>query len=338
MIDTSQIDGKRILVTGGTGSLGKMLINRLLLYKVKSVRIFSRDEAKQYFMSKQLPDPRIQFQIGDIRNLNDVVQAMCNIDIVFNAAALKQVPNCEYNPSQAVMTNIHGADNIVKAILLYQLPVETVVGISTDKACSPCNIMGMTKAIQERIFIHGNLIHPATRFVCTRYGNVLASRGSLIPLFHQLMANSQPLTVTSAEMTRFLMNLDEAVDLILEAVCNAYPGETFIPGIYSGRIIDIAKIFSELSGLPLIISGMRPGEKLHEVLINEVEAPRTKMYNNIFVIRPEIEGLPNRPIDLPSYEGTVLSSASCVANKEMLFSRLDKERLLPGQYDLTRFN
>lgn len=330
------LEGKRVLITGGTGSLGKVLTSRLLKENLESLRIMSRDEAKQYFMGKKLNDPRVQFQVGDVRNLSDVVQALQGIDIVFNTAALKQVPSCEYGPYQAVQTNITGAENIVNAISMFKLPVDTVVGISTDKACKPVNVMGMTKALQERIFIHGNLRCSGTRFVCARYGNILASRGSLIPLFHQFIADKKPLTVTSTEMTRFLLNLDEAVDLILLAMHEAYPGEIYIPRVASGRIVDIAEVFSQDSGLPVEITGIRPGEKLHEILVSEEEAFRTLDGGKTFMIQPQIDGFTKRT-GLPAYDFPEYSSSMFLMNKNEIRARLDKEQLLPGQFDPERF-
>ena len=209
--------------------------------------IFSRDEAKQHAMKVEYLQKSIQtddiashdlkelleFRIGDVRDFHSVAAVLSDIDIVFNAAALKQVPTCEYSPYQAVMTNIVGPENIVRAIQEHQLPVETVIGISTDKACKPVNVMGMTKALQERVFIEANIRCPHTRFICVRYGNVLASRGSVIPLFIDQIRNGGPVTVTTLEMTRFLLSLDQAVDTVIEALQFARRGETYIPKVPS---------------------------------------------------------------------------------------------------------
>ena len=221
--------GKRLLITGGTGSLGKVLVRRILTGELgvpQKVIVLSRDEAKQHdmrvsYLHKTVTTDEViyrnflntlEFRIGDVRNYADVAGAIRDCDIVINAAALKQVPSCEYFPEQAVMTNCLGPINIVRAIREHGFPVETVVGISTDKACKPVNVMGMTKSLHERIFISANVLSPDTRFICSRYGNVLASRGSVIPLFHQQIEQGGPVTVTVPEMTRFLMSLDEAVD------------------------------------------------------------------------------------------------------------------------------
>ena len=219
---------KSVLVTGGTGSLGRILVKRILsgeLGRPRKVIVFSRDEAKQNDMRLAYTHRRpgadqgmlrnfmsvLEFRIGDVRDYSDVCTAMRSADIVINAAALKQVPTCEYFPEQALLTNCVGAANIVRAIGENGYPVETVVGVSTDKACKPVNVMGMTKAVQERIFISANILNPATRFICVRYGNVLASRGSVVPLFLEQIRDGGPVTLTVPEMTRFLLSLDEAV-------------------------------------------------------------------------------------------------------------------------------
>jgi len=294
---------KTILITGGTGSLGKVLTRRLLSGEMgtpKKIIIFSRDEAKQhemrisYLNSKSPTDEVIynnfkrllEFRIGDVRDFHSVSSALRNVDIVFNAAALKQVPSCEYFPYEAVRTNLEGPENIVRAIRELQIPIETVVGISTDKACKPVNVMGMTKAIQERIFITANLDCPQTRFICVRYGNVLASRGSVIPLFHEQILAGGPVTITTADMTRFLLSLDQAVDVIFAAIKNARKGETYIPRVPSAKIIDIAQCL--IGDLPIktVITGIRPGEKIHEILVSEEEAHRTIERGGYYVIQP----------------------------------------------------
>lgn len=268
------ISCKKILITGGTGSLGQPLAKRLLEFGASEVRIFSRDEAKQWEMKQKFASDRLKFYVGDIRNQSDLFTAIKDVDIVFNAAALKQVPNCEYFPFQAVQTNIIGAENIVQLIEQHNLLVQTVVGISTDKACSPINAMGISKAMQEKIFIAANLRCKHTRFVCARYGNILGSRGSLVPLFKQQIAEGKPLTVTSNDMTRFLMTLDEAIYLILKAATMGNGGDIFLPKPIAAQVIVIAKIFSNQSGNVIEIVGIRPGEKLDESLFNEEEAVR----------------------------------------------------------------
>src|SRR5256714_3923251 len=251
------LTGKRVVVTGGTGSLGKVLARRLLTGEVglpTQITVFSRDEAKQHSMRLAFERLRtatdeviyhnferlLQFRIGDVRDLHSVTTCLREADAVFNAAALKQVPSCEYFPFEAVQTNVLGAENIIRAVREHQLPIETVVGVSTDKVCKPVNVMGMTKAVQERLFVRANLDAGNTRFICVRYGNVLASRGSVIPLFHEQIRRGGPLTITTVEMTRFLLSLEQAVDTIFAALNNASPGETYIPRVRSAKVRDIA--------------------------------------------------------------------------------------------------
>src|SRR5688572_18795198 len=297
------LEGKRVLVTGGTGSLGQVFIRRLIageFGKPAKVTVFSRDEAKQHFMRLEYQRVRaatdeiiyhdfdriLDFRIGDIRDYQSVVGALRTADVVINAAAMKQVPTCEYFPWEAVRTNIQGADNIVRAIEEHRLPVETVVGVSTDKACKPVNTMGMTKAIQERIFIQGNMRCQRTRFVCVRYGNVLASRGSVIPLFHEQIKNGGPVTITTRDMTRFLLSLDGAVDTVFAALQDGHPGETWVPRAPSARVVDIAEALIESRPIPMVVVGIRPGEKIHEIMVSEEEAFRTVPRGRWYAIRP----------------------------------------------------
>lgn len=297
------LTGKRILITGGTGSLGKVLVRRLLSGEMGNpakVIVFSRDEAKQHFMRLEYQrsaaatddviyrdfQRKLEFRIGDIRDFQSVVSVLQDIDIVINAAALKQVPTCEYFPYEAVRTNIEGAENIVRAIRQYRLPVETVVGVSTDKACKPINAMGMTKALQERVFIQANMVCLDTRFVCVRYGNVLASRGSVIPFFHEQIRLGGPLTITTPDMTRFLLSLDEAVDIVFAALQDARPGETWIPKTTSALVTNIALALIDGRRIEVKFVGIRPGEKIHEILVSEEEAYRTVEYNRYYAIKP----------------------------------------------------
>jgi len=296
--------------------LGKVLVRRILSGEFgtpKQVVILSRDEAKQHFMRMEYLNKTattdegiyqnferaLSFRIGDGRDYHSISSALNGIDIVFNAAALKQVPTCEYFPYEAVQTNIGGPENIVRAIRENDLPVETVVGISTDKACKPVNVMGMTKAIQERVFIRANLECPNTRFVCVRYGNVLASRGSVIPLFHEQIKSGGPVTLTDKGMTRFLLSLDQAVDTIFAAVKGAKPGETYIPRVPSAKMVDIADALIDGRKIKKKFTGIRPGEKLHEILISEEEAHRSIDRGNYYAIAPmlpEISDVPSNGI------------------------------------------
>jgi UDP-glucose 4-epimerase len=302
------LEGKSLLVTGGTGSLGKVLVRRLLSGELGipgKVIVFSRDEAKQHFMRLEYQSrtvatdeviyrnfqQKLDFRIGDVRDFHTVAAALREAHVVFNAAALKQVPTCEYFPYEAVRTNISGAENIVRAIEELRLPVETVVGVSTDKACKPVNVMGMTKAIQERLFIQANMRLPNTRFVIVRYGNVLASRGSVIPLFHDQIARGGPVTLTSPGMTRFLLSLDDAVDTIFAAVLNALPGEIYVPKARSALIQDIATALIGKRKIEVTVTGIRPGEKMHEILVSEEEAYRTTSSGRWLVVSPMLPEL-----------------------------------------------
>lgn len=305
------LDNKRVLITGGTGSLGKVLTRRILSGQMgtpQSVVVFSRDEAKQHEMRMEYLNRRsvtedvmyhnfertLQFKIGDVRDFHSVAQALINVDIVFNAAALKQVPACEYFPYEAVRTNIEGAENIVRAIKELRLNIETVVAISTDKACKPTNVMGMTKAIQERIFLTANIDCPKTRFVAVRYGNVLASRGSVVPLFLDQIEAGGPITITDKNMTRFLLTLDQAVDTVFEAMQFAEVGETYIPKIKAARIVDVVTALVGKKKIEIKETGVRPGEKLHEVLVSQEESLRTISRGNYFAIKsvlPEVSKL-----------------------------------------------
>jgi FlaA1/EpsC-like NDP-sugar epimerase len=323
------LEGKQVLVTGGTGSMGKTFVHRVLsgeLGTPRKVIVFSRDEAKQHdmrmsYLHKHTTTDEVifrnfmnvlEFRIGDVRNFDEVCSAVRDADIVVNAAALKQVPTCEYFPTQAVMTNCIGAYNIVRAIEQNGYPVDTVIGISTDKACKPVNVMGMTKAVQERIFIAANVLSPKTRFICVRYGNVLASRGSVIPLFHDQIRHGGPVTVTVPDMTRFLLSLDQAVDTVFEALRNAYPGETYVPRAPAATVINIAKALIEDRVVPIEVVGIRPGEKMHEIMVSDEEAHHCVRRGNYYAIRPM---LPELERDKPAEENALskeFSSADTV--------------------------
>ena len=291
---------KVVVITGGTGSLGKVLVERILsgeLGEPKKLIVFSRDEAKQHFMrldylhKSKATDEVIyenfrrilDFRIGDVRDINSVLAVMRGADVVFNAAALKQVPTCEYFPYEAVRTNVEGAQNIVNAA--HQTGIETVIGISTDKACKPVNVMGLTKAVQERVFTTANLLCPNTRFVCVRYGNVLASRGSVVPLFIDQVRSGGPVTITTEEMTRFLLSLNDAVDVVFAALKHAKAGETYIPRVPSARITDVAKALIEKRDIEIQVTGVRPGEKIHEILVSQEEASRTISRGDYYVVQ-----------------------------------------------------
>ena len=345
------LTGKRILVTGGTGSLGQVLVRRLLSGErglPSKVIILSRDEAKQHemrlsYQHRQVSTDEViyhnfeqvlEFRIGDVRAYADVCGAVRNADVVFNAAALKQVPVCEYFPEQAVLTNCMGAVNLVRAIGELNLPVEAVVGISTDKACKPVNVMGMSKAVAERIFTAANVLNSRTRFVCVRYGNVLASRGSVIPLFHQQIQRGGPVTVTADTMTRFLMTLDQAVDTVFEALAHAAPGEIVIPRAASSYVMDIARALIGDRPIDIRITQVRPGEKEHEILVSEEECRHTYRRGDYYVIAPMLPELRRSdPADVLPLNAEY-SSADSPVDLKTTVALLEKNRLMLGQTEV----
>ena len=338
-------DGKRIVVTGGTGSLGTVLVRRLLsgLHgRPESVTVFSRDEAKQHAMRldyERRPTATdevaygdwrraLRFHIGDIGDENSVRSVLQHADVVFNAAALKQVPSCEYFPSQAVRTNVLGAEHIARVIHQHQLDVEAVVGISTDKACKPVNVMGMTKALQERVFIQANLDSANTRFVVCRYGNVLASRGSVIPLFLDQVRSGGPVTLTTRDMTRFMLTLEQAVDTVIATVREAQAGEIYIPRVPAARMVDIAATIIGDQPIETVFTGIRPGEKVHEQLVSEEEAYRTVVRGNHYVIQPMLPELRRTiPSDTPMPAPQYASSDDLLTRAEV-FELLSRNGLL----------
>jgi FlaA1/EpsC-like NDP-sugar epimerase len=338
------LNGKRILITGGTGSLGKVLVRRLLsgeLGMPSKIIVFSRDEAKQHFMRLEYlrkkastdeviyksVDQVLDFRIGDVRDFHSIAGVLRDVDVVINAAALKQVPTCEYFPYQAVMTNIQGPENIVRAIAEASLPIETVVGVSTDKACKPVNVMGMTKAIQERVFIQANMRYPGTRFICVRYGNVLASRGSVIPLFHEQIRNGGPVTITSPDMTRFLLSLDRAVDTVFAAIKDAQAGETYIPRVPSARVVDIANALIGQRKIEVTVTGIRPGEKMHEILVSEEECHRTIERGNYFAISSILPELRRASQQTPPVLSGEYSSADDLMTRQQVDALLHEQTL-----------
>jgi UDP-glucose 4-epimerase len=256
-----------------------------------------------------------------------VASVLRTADVVVNAAALKQVPTCEYFPYEAVQTNITGPENIIRAIRENCLRIETVVGVSTDKACKPVNVMGMTKAIQERVFTSANLTCPDTRFVCVRYGNVLASRGSVIPLFHEQIRSGGPVTITTTAMTRFLLSLEEAVDTVFAAIRGARRGETYIPRVPSARVVDVARALIGNRDIETVVTGIRPGEKVHEILISEEECHRSVDRGRFYAIRPvlpELHETSEPPARLPGE----YSSADEVMAYEEVAALLARHHLL----------
>lgn len=266
-------DNKTLLITGGTGSFGNAVLRRFLHTDIAEIRVFSRDEKKQEDMRIALSNPKVKFYIGDVREYRSVVDAMKGVDYVFQAAALKQVPSCEFYPLEAVRTNVLGTENVLNAAI--ENRVECLIALSTDKAVYPINAMGISKAMMEKIVVaKSRLIDSSiTRLCCTRYGNVMASRGSVIPLFIDQIAAGQPLTVTDPNMTRFLMSLDDAVDLVLFAFQNGQQGDTFVQKAPASTIADLATAICELfqSESEIKTIGTRHGEKLYETLLTREE-------------------------------------------------------------------
>jgi UDP-glucose 4-epimerase len=313
------LEGKRVLVTGGTGSLGQVLVKRILSGEKgipERVYVFSRDEVKQHQMRLEYKaalvatdeiiyggkEKKLEFIIGDVRSHESLAQAVRRADIVFFASALKQVPTCEYFPYEAILTNTIGAQNLVQVLREHGNSVDTVIGVSTDKACKPVNVMGMTKALQERILLSANLTLPETRLICVRYGNVLLSRGSVIPLFLEQIKERRSLTVTTPEMTRFLLSIDQAVDALFNAVRFCAAGELFVPQLCSAKVLDIAKVLKGDLDLPIITTGVRPGEKIHEILVSEEEAFRTVKQDDHYIIQPILPELRGPRANLPTLQ------------------------------------
>jgi len=285
------IKDKTILVTGGTGSFGEFLTRELLAFEPKKIIIFSRDEWKQHELKRKLADYKsiLDFCIGDVRNFDALLVASRNVDIIYHAAAMKHVSISEENPMEAVYTNIYGAYNLKEAAIRNK--VGSVIAISTDKAVRSVNVMGMTKAIQERILL-ANHKQPKTRFICVRFGNVVGSRGSVVPLFKEALEHNEPILLTDPKMTRFLISLDDAMELIFTATLEGQGREIFVKKMPVCQIYDMAKVMiknmknTEIKNYPVRIIGLREGEQLHETLVSEEEMSRAKESVGYFVIYP----------------------------------------------------
>lgn len=294
MSTNSPFTDKTLVITGGTGSFGNKML-RYFLYKtdIKEIRIFSRDEEKQDKMRNDLNDPRIRFNIGDVRNIDSIRRVLHGADFVFHAAALKQVPSCEFFPMEAVQTNIIGAENVLGAA--WENRVTKVVVLSTDKAVYPINAMGMTKALMEKLMVaKSRTVDPSTTMYCaTRYGNVMASRGSVIPLFISQIKQGKDITITDPTMTRFLMSLDESVDLVLYAYKHARTGDIFVQKAPASTILNLAKALIEIfkSNSKIKIIGSRHGEKLHESLVNREEMAKAEDLGRFYRIPADARDL-----------------------------------------------
>ena len=280
---------KKILITGGTGSLGQALTKRLLDLDVNTVRIFSRNENKQIEMESSVNDSRLRFLLGDVRDLHRLEKAMEDIDIVFHAAALKHVPKIEYNPFEAIQTNVVGSQNVIEASISNN--VEKSICVGTDKAVSPANTYGATKLLMERLFVAAqnyiNLEKNKTRFIALRYGNVFGSSGSVFPKFLEKIKNNKKIPITDPQMTRFTLTMDEALDFILSSTELGHGSEIFVPKLKAYSIMDLKNSLKEIfkdNNIEEEIIGVREGEKLHELLLNTDEIPRTWDYKDRYII------------------------------------------------------
>lgn len=293
------LKGKKLLITGGTGSFGNAVLKRFLNTDVEEIRIFSRDEKKQVDMRRVYQNDKIQYYIGDVRDLNSIRQAMYDIDYVFHAAALKQVPNCEFFPLEAVKTNVLGTDNVLTAAI--DSGVKKVICLSTDKAAYPVNAMGASKALMEKVFIaRARTVSPDRTLICgTRYGNVMCSRGSVIPLFIEQIKSGKPLTVTNPKMTRFMMSLEEAVDLVLFTFAHAQSGDIMVQKAPACTIGILAQALQELFGVTneIQVIGVRHGEKLYETLLTKEECVNAVDMGNFYRVPMD-----NRKLNYARYQ------------------------------------
>lgn len=285
-----KMNGKRVLIFGGTGSLGRALIGRLL--DTNQILVFSRDESKHWTIRNEIKNKDLQFAVGDVRDASRVEETILRFrpNFIIIAAALKHVDTCELSPYESIQTNVLGVKNIVDAVEknLHHIKdtLETVLMVSTDKACAPVNVYGMCKAVSERLVTSRGIDHVTPKFVAVRYGNVLESRGSIIPLFKHQGDTAPAFTLTHKDMTRFLMTLDDSIDLIIKTANEAKSGETWLPKLKAMRILDLAQLFGDLYDKPVKTIGMRPGEKIHEALISDAESVRVRDIGSHYVMAP----------------------------------------------------
>ena len=283
------LNDKSILVTGGTGSFGRQFVRTVLQqFRPRRLIVFSRDELKQFEMQEEFAAPAMRFFLGDVRDRDRLLTAMRGVDVVIHAAALKQVPAAEYNPMECVKTNVHGAENVIAAAI--ENEVEKVIALSTDKAANPINLYGATKLVSDKLFVAGNNIAGGhrTRFAVVRYGNVLGSRGSVVPLFRRLVEEgAKELPITDDRMTRFWISLQQGVDFVLRSLERMHGGEIFVPKIPSARIADLAAAIAPR--LPTRVVGIRPGEKLHEVMCPRDDSHLALEFQDHYVITPSIQ-------------------------------------------------
>ncbi|CRZ34491.1 UDP-glucose 4-epimerase [Herbinix hemicellulosilytica] len=327
-------DNKVLLITGGTGSFGNAVTKRFLSTHIKEIRIFSRDEKKQDDMRRFYKNDKLKFYIGDVRDIQSVKNAMHGVDYIFHAAALKQVPSCEFFPLEAVKTNIIGTDNVLTAAIEYG--VRKVVCLSTDKAAYPINAMGISKAMMEKVFIaKSKTVDPDKTLICgTRYGNVMASRGSVIPLFIEQIKNGQPLTVTNPNMTRFLMSLEEAVELVVYAFENAETGDIIVQKAPASTIGDLAQAIKELFNADneIKIIGTRHGEKRYETLLTKEEYIKAVDMGNFFRVPADKRDLNYDKYFVEGSEKLSIDVEYNSDNTERLNVEQIKEKLLSLEY------
>jgi UDP-N-acetylglucosamine 4,6-dehydratase len=285
-------DGMKLLVTGGTGSFGNAVLRRFINSGFSEIRIFSRDEKKQDDLRKAFSDPKLKFYIGDVRDYQSIISAMRGVDYVYHAAALKQVPSCEFHPLEAVKTNVLGTENVLEAAV--NCAVKRVVCLSTDKAVYPINAMGISKAMMEKVVVAKSRAAADTTICATRYGNVMASRGSVIPLFVNQVRAGQPITITDPAMTRFMMSLDDAVDLVQFAFSHGQPGDIFVQKAPAASVLTLAIALKELLGVPnhpIEVIGTRHGEKRFEVLLSREEMVAAQDLGDYFRVPPDLRDL-----------------------------------------------
>lgn len=323
MVDFS---GKVLLVTGGTGSFGHAVVTRFLDSEIKEIRIFSRDEKKQDDMRRQFDNAKLKFYLGDVRDAESITDAMAGAHYVFHAAALKQVPSCEFHPLEAIKTNILGADNVMNSAIRHGV-LKTIV-LSTDKSVYPINAMGLSKALMEKVMLaKARLLEGSASILCgTRYGNVMASRGSVIPLFVEQIVAKKPLTITDPGMTRFMMSLEDAVELVLYAFTHGRHGDIFVQKAPAATIGDLAKALQKIfkSKLPVKNIGVRHGEKKHEVLLNAGEMARADDLGGYFRIASEVSDLNH---------GKFMTTGDKRLVKESVYSSETTELLSPNKLE-----
>ncbi|GKU27226.1 NAD-dependent epimerase/dehydratase family protein [Clostridium folliculivorans] len=326
--------GRTLLITGGTGSFGNAVLKRFLDTDIKEIRIFSRDEKKQDDMRKQYKNDKIKFHIGDVRDLSSVKNAMYGVDYIFHAAALKQVPSCEFFPIEAVKTNVIGTENVLTAAIEYG--VKKVICLSTDKAAYPINAMGISKAMMEKVFVaKSRTVSPDRTVICgTRYGNVMASRGSVIPLFVDQIKNGQHLTITNPDMTRFLMSLEEAVELVVFAFQHAQAGDIMVQKSPASTIRDLAQAVKELfdADNEIKIIGTRHGEKLYETLLTKEEYVHAKDMGNFYRVPADKRDLNYDKYFVEGSEELSIESEYNSHNTQILTVEQIKEKLLQLDY------